>query len=230
MSAREDALQIRRLFSKQTVGNRIIASEGFCDHNTPYYDIGSTKLMPPLAYNPNFIPVPMTMLIFHDSCAHAWWEVHNYNALPGYSAPDEKTIPHSFALADLPHGLASTGSGAPQLKAAMDALTGSAPHVFPFGRQYAWKNFATKETYSFLIRLEDPEVQQALAAALPIAKLHKKIGQLELLEHQLLNPEGSLQTTLFADGTRILANLSPTPQEAPQWGPLAGHSWKEIKS
>jgi hypothetical protein len=35
----------------------------------------STPTPPPTA-----VPIPLTMLVLHDSCLHDWWEVHNYNA------------------------------------------------------------------------------------------------------------------------------------------------------
>jgi hypothetical protein len=169
----------------------------------------------------------MTMLVFHDSCAHAWWEIHNYNALPGWSDASGAAF-NSFNVSDLPHGLGSVGAGAPQLKAAMDALAGSAPHVFPFGKQYGWRNFETRESYSFIVRLEDAAVQEALAAALPVARLHRKIGQLEMMEHELLSEDGSVQSTRFADGTRIVANLSGEARDGGAHGKLEGHSWREV--
>ena len=78
-------------------------------------------------------PVPMTMLVYHDSCLHDWWEVHNYNGLPGWQVGAEG------------HGFGLVGNGLPLLKAAQDALYGCPPNVFPFGRQYGWVNIATRQ-------------------------------------------------------------------------------------
>jgi hypothetical protein len=75
----EDVNWTRKLFTPETVGNRVVSSEGFGDHYAAWYDIGTTKLMPALGERPLATPVPMTMLVFHDSCVHDWWEVHNYN-------------------------------------------------------------------------------------------------------------------------------------------------------
>jgi hypothetical protein len=111
----------------------------------------------------------------------------------------------------------------------MDALSGSAPKVFPFGRQYGWTDIATRRSFSFLIRLEDREVQEALKLAMPVAKLHKRVGMQELVSFELLSDDGWLQSSTFADGTRIAANLSDRPREAPGAGTLAPDTWVEVK-
>lgn len=205
---------VRELFSRQTVGNRVVSSEGFGDHYAAWYDIGTTKLMPIGGERPLATPIPMTMLVFHDSCIHDWWEVHNYNAHVG------------FPVTHLPHGLGRTGSGLPRLKAALDALYGCPPNLFPFGRQYSWSNFARRESYSYAVRLEDEPVQEAIAAALPVAKLHKKIGMCELVCFELLSEDGLVQATRFSDGTRVVANLSDRPQEVPGCDRLSEHRWR----
>ncbi len=206
----------RRLFSPETVANRIVSSEGFNDHYAGYYDIGSTKMMPPSAWVPGCVPVPMTMLVFHDSCVHNWWEMDTYNAHPG------------FGLSDAPHGLGRTGSGLPELKAAMDALHGCPPNLFPFGKQYGWVDIATRESYSYIVRLEDESVRTALRAALPVAQLHKAIGMEEMVSFEFLSEDRAVQATAFADGTRIVANLSEQEAEAPDVGTLPPHSWRRL--
>lgn len=209
-----DVENIRELFSLRTVGNRVVSSEGFGDHYAAWYDIGSTKLMPIAGERPLVTPIPMTMLVFHDSCIHDWWEVHNYNAHAG------------FPIVDLPHGLGRTGSGAPRLKAALDALHGCPPNLFPFGKQYGWTNIETRESFSYRVQLEDPEVQDAIRAALPVARLHKRIGMCELVSFELLSDDRLVQATSFADGTRVVANLSDRPQEVPGCDLLPPHSWQ----
>jgi hypothetical protein len=226
MSPREDIAWTQRLLSKETNGNRIVCSEGFVDHNTPFYDIGSTKIMPTMNENWSFVPIPMTMLVYHDSCAHTWWELHNYNALPGSA---EGGIANSFGVGDVLEGLGAVGSGAPQLKAVLDALSGSAPHVFPFGKQYAWRNFEKRETYSFIVKLEDAAVQEALAAALPVAQLHQRVGKLEMMNFTLLTADGAVQSTEFSDGTRVIGNLSKEPRDVPSVGRLNGYEWRELR-
>ena len=212
----EDMDWVRRLFSDETVGNRAVSSEGFNDYHTGWYDIGSTKMMPPRTWSAGCVPVPMTMLVFHDSCIHDWWEVHNYNAHPG------------FGLQDLPHGIGTTGCGAPALKASMDALYGCPPNVFPFGKQYGWVNIETRETYSYLVRLEESGVQEALREALPVSRLHKQIGEHEMVSHEFLSEDRAVQATTFADGTRVVANLSEHDAETAETGQLSSHSWRRL--
>jgi hypothetical protein len=216
MSRREDMHWTRRLFSPETVGNRLVSSEGFNDHYAGHYDIGSTKMMPAVPWDPACVPVPMTMLVFHDSCVHDWWELHNYNAHVG------------FGLEPLPHGMGTTGCGRPELKAAMDALYGCPPNLFPFGRQYAWADFATRRTYSYTVRLQDEGVQAALRAALPVARLHKTTGPWALTSFEFLSGDRAVQATEFSDGTRVVANLAGREAEAPDVGVLGPHCWRRL--
>jgi hypothetical protein len=213
LGKQEDVRQVQQLLGPETNGNRIVSSEGFVGHFTPYYDIGSTKMMP----GPHLAtrtPVPMTMLVYHDSCLHDWWELHNYNGLPGWQVGAEG------------HGFGLVGNGLPRLKAAQDALYGCPPNVFPFGRQYGWVNVATRETFSFTIGLDDPAVQEALAVALPVARLHKQTGPQEMTDFRLLTPDRGVQETTFADGTRVVANLTAEPMTVHDWGTLDGQSWR----
>lgn len=216
MGRLEDVEWTRRLFSPRTVGNRVVSSEGFADHYAGHYDIGSTKMMPPRKWDPSCVPVPMTMLVFHDSCIHDWWEVHNYNAHPG------------FGLEDLPNGLGTTGSGRPRLKAAMDALYGCPPNLFPFGKQYGWADMESRETYSYVVRIEDEAVQQALHSALPVAELHRKAGMQDLVAFEFLSEGRAVQATTFSDGTRVVANLSEQQAEAPGVGTVPPRSWRVL--
>lgn len=218
LSRRDDVIWTRRLFSPHTVGNRVVSSEGFADHYAAFYDVGTTKVVPSYDHagpGPGpAIVVPMTSLVFRDSCIHDWWELHNYNANPG------------FGLGPTPHGLARNGAGEPRLKAAIDALHGFPPSLFPFGRQYAWVNIQTRQTYSFLIRLEDAEVQEAIEAALPVARLHGRLGRRQMLAFEMLSDDGLLQASTFSDGTRVVANLGPTAREVPGLGLLEGPGWR----
>jgi hypothetical protein len=157
----------------------------------------------------------MTMLVFHDSCVQDWWELHNYNA-------------NAWALKEVAEGLGVVGSGAPRLKAAMDALYGCPPNVFPFGKQYGWSDQAKHETYSYRIHLDDPLVQEALGVALPVSKLHKRIGPCEMTSFEILCQDRCVQATTFSDGTRIVANLSEKDAEAEGCGKVPALSWREI--
>ena len=84
---------------------------------------------------------------------------------------------------------------------------GCPPDVFPFGAQYGYTGRG-KETFLYKVRFEDPEVQIALREALPVARLHRRIGKQEMVHFKILSENGYVQETAFADGTRIIANFS----------------------
>jgi len=208
LSRSEDRKMIREAFTAAQEGNRIISSEGFIDAYSMEYDLGSSKAWPRFG-SWEFWPVPLTMLVYHDSMTHTWWEMHNYNY--SYFGSDAGT--HQY------------GSGQPRIMAAMDALYGCAPHVFPFGCQYAWKT-SHKETFIYKIRLDDPEVQHALTLAKPVAALHGEIGMQEMTGFEILSENGNLQKTTFADGTVVYANFSVSNSQAIEGiGQLCGESW-----
>ena len=83
---------------------------------------------------------------------------------------------------------------------------GCPPDVFPFGAQYGYSGKGT-DTFLYKYRLEDPEVQIALKAALPVSRLHKRIGQQEMVHFKILSEDGYVQESAFADGTRVAANF-----------------------
>ena len=109
----------------------------------------------------------------------------------------------------------------------MDALHGCPPNLFPFGKQYAWTNFETRESFSYRVQLEDPPVQEAIRAALPVARLHRKTGMCELVSFDFLSDDRLVQATSFSDGTRVVANLSEETREVEGMGPLGGWQWRE---
>jgi hypothetical protein len=91
--------------------------------------------------------------------------------------------------------------------ATLDALMGCPPDVFPFGAQYGYTGRG-KETFLYQYRFEDPEVQIALREALPVARLHQRIGKQEMVHFKILSQDGYVQEAAFADGTRVVANFS----------------------
>ena len=210
MTARQDLVHIGRLLGPDTNGDRVVSSEGFDEFCTRFYDMGSNKYQPVPA-NPYHVPVPMTMLVFHDSTVHNWWELHTYNQTPFGGLTSD--------------GMGCVGSGHPEAKAAMDALYGCPPLVFPFGRQYGWADWATHRTFSFEVSLRDAEVRRALAAALPVARLHRRIGMCELLSFDFLSDDMLVQATRFSDGTRVIANFSGMERDT-DLGLLPPCSWR----
>lgn len=192
LSRTEARAYIRETFHSDQMRGWFVSSENFNDAYACEYDIGSVKAWP--QYEPwPFWPVPLTMLVYHDSLIHSWWEVHNYNS-PWFG---RTRAPAHFEY----------GGGRPKLMAALDALMGCPPDVFPFGAQYGWTGRG-KETFLYQYRFEDHEVQLALREALPVAQLHRRIGMLEMVDFQILSDDGYVQVSTFADGTRVVANFS----------------------
>ena len=217
MGALDESHHNRRLLGPEINGNRIVCSEGFRDFFTCAYDIGTVKMLPVETPDGSCMPVPLTMLVYHDCMVHDWWEMHSYNENPGW-----KTQPAA-------NGIGRVGSGEPHLKAAIDALYGCPPNVFPFGKQYAWVDKVLGRTFAFTMSVDDAPVQEALQAALPISRLHKRIGQCAMTDFEFLSADRAVQRTTFSDGTRIVANLGAKAAEVAGVGLLAPHSWRELQ-
>jgi hypothetical protein len=185
----EDRQWVRDAFLADQQAGLMVSSESFNDAYSVEYDFGSVKAWP--QYGPwPFWPVPLTMLVYHDSVIHSWWEVHSYNN--GWRGRANNLFEYS--------------GGRPRLMAALDALMGCPPDVFPFGTQYGYTGHGT-DTFLYKYRFEDPEVQIALKAALPVAKLHRRIGRQEMVHFKILSEDGYVQESAFADGTRVVANF-----------------------
>jgi hypothetical protein len=209
LDRRADQQCLRQLLGPQTNGDRAVSSEGFRDSLADVYDIATTKLVPAWGESDCWT-VPMTLLVYHDVLVHDWWELHNYNAAGGF---------------EMRCRWGRQVDGFPREKAAMDALYGCPPNVFPFGRQYRWVDRVHGRTESYAVSLDDAAVQEALQAALPVTRLHRRIGRLELLSHEFLTADGSVQASVFADGTRVVANFATQTQEVTGLGLLGPQSW-----
>lgn len=213
LSRSEDRANLHDLLRAGQNGNRAVSSEAFNDAYAADYDLGSVKAFPMFRHWP-FWPVPLTGLVYHDSVIHSHWEVHNYN-FGGFSRIG-------------PDGLFEYGGGRPALQAALDALMGTPPDVFPFGAQYQWTGRGA-ETSLTTFRFEDPAVQLALRHALPLARLHRDIGRLEMVEFDILSEDGNVQRSVFADGTTIVANFgSDMRRDIAGVGSLAGEAWVRL--
>lgn len=215
LTARQDQELVGRLLGPEINGNRVVSSEGFNEFAARFYDIGSNKT-PPCWGDQQYTPVPMTMLVLHDSAIHNWWEIHVYNDLSAHYSGKRREE----------HG----GSGQSAKRAAMDALYGCPPLVFPFGRQYGWVKDVWGPTFSYEVDIDEPAVQQALAAALPVTRLHRRIGMCEMTGFELVTPDAAVQSSTFSDGTRIVANISDEPRNTQAFGEIGANTWKEVRA
>jgi hypothetical protein len=212
LDRRESASWRRRILRSAIARGTVVSSEGFASHATPDYDIGSVKIPQPV--HAHWYTVPLTSLVFHDSCIHDWWEVDNYNN-------DQMTNIKERAVFPLRH------AGHPELQAAQDALAGWPPNVFPFGSQYGWVNGEVwGKSYLYTYTLDHPGVQRALDIALPVAKLHRRIGRQECRECHVAAADGSVQVSTFADGTRVAANYASEPREVAGLGLIPPAAWR----
>jgi hypothetical protein len=211
LSKTEDREWIKRLLIAGQAGARPVSSENFNDAYSMEYDLGSVKAW--AQYGPwAYWPIPLTMLVYHDSMMHTWWEPHNYNSR--YFARDA--------------GKYQYGGGKTRLMAAMDALYGCPPDVFPFGAMYGWTGKG-HETFLYKFRLEDKDTQFALEQALPVAQLHKTTGMLEMTSFEFLSEDGNLQKTVFADGTHVYANFGCGAVYIDGVGSLQSESWTAVR-
>jgi hypothetical protein len=214
--ARADAEAMRGMLDETARRGYIVSSEGFLDRMTPHYDIGSTKFAHGLLHG-EYAVVPMTMLVYHDSAIHTWWEVDNYNN------PEHRT--------QFGRGLSERlwwSGGSPRLQSAMDALMGTPPDIFPFGAQYNYVPHSHPKTYLYRPSPDSEAVRTAVALALPVMALHRRVGKLEMTGHRLVTPDGAVQETAFADGTRVAANFANVPLEGPDGAPMPPESWKAV--
>ena len=211
LSKTEDREWIRKLLIAGQVKTRAVSSENFNDAYSMEYDLGSVKAW--AQYGPwEFWPIPLTMLVFHDSIMHTWWEPHNYNSR--FFSRDCKKYQY--------------GGGRTRLMATMDALYGCPPDVFPFGAMYGWTG-RDRETFLYKFRFEDQDTQFALQLALPVAKLHEQIGMLEMTDFEFLSDDGNVQMTKFADGTQVYANFGCNSMYIEGVGSLQSESWISVR-
>ena len=212
LSKTEDRAYLRKLLARSQSFGGAVSSEGFNDAYSMEYDLGSVKAW---AQYDNFIfkPIPFTMLVYHDSIIHSWWEPHNYNS---------KYFGRNMSP------FYQYGGGMYELQATMDALYGCPPDVFPFGAQYGWTGNGS-ETMLYKFRFDDPETQHALKIALPVAKNHEKIGMLEMIDFDFLSEDRNIQRTVFADGSVVYANFGLGSTYDKEYGTLLPKDWTRVE-
>jgi hypothetical protein len=212
-NATDDFLNRKEIMLFTNSRNMLVSAEGFRDRLTPYYDLGNSKIAH-VTGRDEYYTVPMTMLVYHDCAYQTWWEVDNYNN-PEHRTQHNRGYQRSFY----------NGGGFARLQSAMDALYGTPPDIFPFGLQYNFVPHNHPEIYFYRMRLEDEAVKEAVEYAKPVMKLNKRVGMLEMKELKIHRPDGSVQESVFGDGTRVIANFANVALEAPGAGLLQPESW-----
>jgi hypothetical protein len=215
LDRRDDARWRLKVLNTALRRGCVVSSEGYWGYAAAQgaCDIGSVKI--PIPVHTDWFTVPITSLVYHDAMIHDWWEVDNYNNPHHHHQFDRDRV---FFPID--------GGGKQAMQATQDALGGWPPNVFPFGSQYAYVGGKGPATELYRYNLASPEVVEALALAKPIAALHRRIGKLACQRHELLAANGSVQATIFADGTRVVANYANEPREVAGVGVVPPRGWK----
>lgn len=200
----EDRRARTDMFRWLTDRGKVVGSEGFYDWAAPTYDYGTTKLGPNFG-DGRFRTIPLMGLVYHDAVIHAWWEVDAYNELhPFYEGRGGNLIHQSL----------------------QDILYNDPPLIFPIGRQYYWADRKAKRVEYHAYDLTTPGVAEATERAIAVARLHRAHALEEMTEHRFLSPDGSVQETAFASGTRITVNFATQPAETSDGRPVAPLAWQ----
>jgi len=193
---------------------KVICAESMRDWANDICDIGTSRL-----FVPRFGPrtgfaggddrvwtVPLSDLVYHDSCIRTTWEHWYYN--DNHSIYDyDPTTWHPFATP------------------LMDLLTASPPVLFPEGKMYFYvleKITAPDGRVAHKIhwdkpllyrnRFDNPSLQAALPVALRVCRLNLRHGTARMLSHRYLDASSPLvQETTFGTGLRVVANFGDEP-------------------
>jgi hypothetical protein len=206
---------------------KIVMAEGLKDWANAVCDMGSSHPFAPrlgprtgVTHGADRVwNVPLTDLVYHDSCIRSCWEHHYYNDNHAMADYDLATW-HPFAMP------------------LMDTLTASPPVLFPEGKMYCYRlkdttwedGRVTRETcwdqpLLYQNRFSDPALQAVLPEALRICRLNLRHGTARMLSHRYLDPASPLvQETTFSTGLRVVANFGDEPYIGSDGRTVAGRS------
>ncbi|HEX6971348.1 MAG TPA: hypothetical protein VF234_03950, partial [Limnochordia bacterium] len=206
MTRAEDREARTDLFRWLTDRGKVVGSEGFWDWAAPVYDYGTTKLAPHFGPNERYWTIPLLGLVYHDAVLHTWWEVDAYN---------ERHPPFP-------------GRGGQLTRQSLqDILFADPPLVFPIGRKNYWLDRRARRGIIFgQYNLDSAEVRRAVRRAVEVARIQRALAFEEMVSHCFLSPDGAVQETAFASGTRIAVNLSPHPAETADGQPIEPFAWR----
>ena len=118
------------------------------------------------------------------------------------------------------------GGGRPEIQSAIDAIAGTPPDIMPFGLQYTFLPKNEPEIYFYRFRPEEPRLKEVLPYVQAVQKLNARISGLEMKELNILKDDGAVQESVFADGTRVIANFSNAALDIKGHGRLPAESFK----
>ncbi len=190
---------------------KVIAAESFHDWSVGSVDLATSKSFTPAdPRDPRMWTVPLSDLVYHDSCIRTNWEHHPY---------DDNRCVHS--LFDLRYH-----SFAPHL---MNLLTCSPPVLFPEGKLYQFGHREVKgpdgetewevvwdQATPYSKRFTDPETQAALPKALEACRLHARHGVAQMVAHGFLGDGPCVQQSEFASGLRVTVNFGEEEYALPE--------------
>ena len=206
---------------------KVIMSEGLRDWSNALCDMGSSHPFAPrlgprtgVTYGTDRVwNVPLTDLVYHDSCIRSCWEHHYYNdahAMVDY----ELSTWHPFAMP------------------LMDLLTASPPVLFPEGKMYCYQlddmtnedGWVTRTTrwdkpVLYQNRFDDPALQAVLPVALRVCRQNLRHGTARMLSHRFIESGSALvQETTFSTGLRVVANFGDESYTGSDGKTVAGRS------
>jgi hypothetical protein len=190
---------------------KVIVSEGLRDWAIRTVDMGTGKAFTPLDPGDRRVwIVPLSDLVYHDSCPRISWEHHPYD--------DDRCVHSLFQKRFHPFGGYLT-----------DLLTCSPPVLFPEGMLY---EFAHREVARedgemeweivwdkaavYRKRFTDHTTQEALPKALHVCRLHERHGAARMTSHRFLDDSyRCVQESEFASGLHVIVNFGDEPYALP---------------
>lgn len=168
---------------------KILSSECFGDYAVSAYDITTSHQPPRYGRNNRWgefedtWTIPLVDLVYHDSIMTNWHESSSYMSIIGGTFEEkflQDILYNHPPLICLDEGWTQANRG--------------------IQKQHVARSIKTI--------INDAEIQRRAKKSFEVASLHKRLGLLEMVDHQFLSEDGSVQKTTFENGVEILVNFS----------------------
>jgi hypothetical protein len=190
---------------------KAVVAESLRDWSVRMIDMGTSKSFCPVDVGDRRVwVVPLSDLVYHDSCIRVSWEHHPYD--------DDRCVHSRLEKRFHPFG--------PHL---MNLLTCSPPVLFPEGMLYEFEHrevvredgekeweVVWERAAPYRKRFTDEATQTALPKALEACRLHGRHGAARMLSHRF--PDTGcryLQESEFSTGLHVTANFGDEPYTLP---------------